>query len=109
MTEEQAKAIFLLAGIKAAKCHKIENQYWPPAYVESINNSPWWLVETTEGLVQIGWRKRVISIDWTSCVYRGEVTEDEVTKDKSSVHAYGYAKAVEYLTNWRRAVIGGAQ
>ncbi len=103
MSEEQAKAIFLLAGIIVTRCHQIENGYWPYAYVEERKRSPWWLVETNIGVIIIGWRKRVISIDWTSVAVRVVVTEDDVTKDESRVHAYSYAKAVEYLSKLAHA------
>lgn len=103
MNEAQAKAIFLLAGITVARSHQIENGYWPYAYVEERKRNPWWLLETDIGVVVIGWRKRVISIDWTSVAVRVIVTQDDVTKDETSVHAYSYAKAVEYLSKLAHA------
>jgi hypothetical protein len=103
VTEEQAQAIFLLAGITVVRAHKIENGYWPYAYLEERKRSPWWLLESNIGIVIIGWRKRVISIDWTSVAVRQVITEDDVTKDEMSVHAYSYAKAVEYLAKLARA------
>lgn len=98
MTEEQAKALFLLAGFNVTRLHRLENRYWPEAYVEQRRNSPWWLVLTEFGPVEIGWRKRVISIDWQDTAARVVVTEDEVTKDTTSVHAWSYVKALTYLT-----------
>ena len=103
MNEAQAQAIFLLAGITVVRAHKIENGYWPYACIEERKRSPWWLLETSIGIVIIGWRKRVISIDWTSVAVRLVITEDDVTKDETSVHAYSYAKAVEYLAKLARA------
>lgn len=55
-------------------------------------------MKTPKGLIQIGWRKRVISIDWSDTGIRRVVTEDDVTKDDTMVHAYSYAKALAYLT-----------
>ncbi len=49
-------------------------------------------------MVQIGWRKRVINIDWTDTPIRKVLTEDDVTKSESMVHAYSTMKALEYLT-----------
>lgn len=103
MTAEQAAALFLLAGIKVSKFHQLENKYWPDAYVEERKRSPWWLAMTPAGPITIGWRKRVISIDWQDTALRTVVTEDEVTKGDTYVHAYCYAKAVEYLTTLSRA------
>lgn len=98
MNEEQAKALFLLAGFKVTRCHRLQNKYWPESYVEERRNSPWWLVITEFGPIEIGWRKRVISIDWQDTAARIEVTNDDVTKDKTMVHACSYVKALQYLT-----------
>lgn len=98
MTEEQAKALFLLAGFNAIRLHRLENKYWPEVYVELRRNSPWWLVITEFGPIEIGWRKRVIQIDWEDTAARVVVTEDKVTKENTYVHAWSYVKALEYLT-----------
>lgn len=50
--------------------------------------------------ITIGWRKRVIHIDWTAT---GKKLPDlfpteRVTKEPTYIHAYGYDKAAEYLT-----------
>jgi len=79
-------------------------------YVDDIPNGycsrgccafyPWFMVTTPVGRIKIGWRKRVINIDWsdTKIRVRGEeITEDDVTKGKDYIHAYGYEKAAEYL------------
>jgi len=101
MNEEQAKALFLLAGFKVSRLHRLENKYWPEAYVEERRGSPWWLAITEFGPIEIGWRKRVISIDWSDTPVRQEVTKDEVTKSDTLVHAWSYVKALEYLTALR--------
>lgn len=98
MKEAQAKALFLLAGITVSKLHQLENQYWPKPYTVERENSPWWLVMTPAGPITIGWRKRVISIDWEDTGLRLVVTKDEVTKGDTHVHAWSYVKALEYLT-----------
>ncbi len=107
MNEAQMRAIFLLSGIEIGSVFELANDYWPdkPDYAELRRESPWWLVRTASGLVKIGWRKRVIEIDWSDTALRLEVTPDDVTKDGSMVHAYSYAKAVEYMTELRRAMI----
>ena len=58
---------------------------------------PWWLVRTSRGLIKIGWRKRVINIDWSDTNLRVIVTPDDVTKSVVMVHAWSEEKAVEYL------------
>lgn len=100
MNEEECKALFILAGIPIAKLHRLENKYWPDSdhYADIRRRSPWWLVQTQHGPVEIGWRKRVVSIRWEDTPVRFCVTPDDVTKDETMVHAWSYAKAVEYLT-----------
>jgi hypothetical protein len=78
-----------------------------PIYVEEIPNgysdsylNPWFIITTQKGRIKIGWRKRVINIDWTDSIITMtgyDVTNDEVTRDKRYMHAYGYEKAREYL------------
>ena len=103
MTEEQARAIFTLAGIEVKNLYRLPNGYWPdcPDYKEIRDQNPWWLVNTVKyGLIKIGCRKRVISIDWEDTLCRFSVTTDDVTKEDWMVHAWTYYKAVEYLTNF---------
>jgi hypothetical protein len=100
VTEAQARALFLLAGFEVLSVYKTENRYWLSGSDRSIA-SPWWLVRIDEGIVVIGWRKRVIAIDWSDTTLRGVVTPDDVTKDDTMVHAWRYSKAVEYLDGLR--------
>lgn len=102
--QDKMLALFLLAGIKVLGTDEIPNQYWPrtPDYLEIRDKSPWWLVYTEFGTIKIGWRKRVIEIDWRRLELGGGkaavfVTQDDVTKDDYHVHAYSELKAVEYL------------
>lgn len=96
MTEEHVRAIFLLAGISIVSLTKIPNQYWGD---DTMNEkSPWWNVETEYGIITIGWRKHVINIDWEKTNHILDVTKDNVTKNGYLVHAWGYNKAVEYLS-----------
>lgn len=92
------RALFLLAGIEIVKMYELPNQYWPQAYPELRTAHPWQLVMTSVGPMKIGWRKRVISISWEDTAIRCVLTEDDVTKDETLVHAWSYQKALEYLT-----------
>lgn len=80
-----------------------------PIYVKEIPNEyfgrlsePWLIVTTAIGHIKIGWRKRVIQIDWsqTDLVKTAEdlFPEENVTKDKQMIHAWSYEKAKEYLS-----------
>jgi hypothetical protein len=106
MDEEQVRSLFKLSGFTVERLYKLENKYWPdvPDYQELRKNSPWWLVKTEFGLIQIGWRKRVISINWEDTGVKCLVTTDEVTHEELLVHAYSYAKAVQYLTTLHQEI-----
>lgn len=104
MKEAKVRAIFELADIEVLGLYELANQYLPrcPEYQDLINATPWWLVKTKYGLIEIGWRKRVISINWEDTKLDFLVSEDDVTKSGSGIHAWSYIKAVEYLSSLRR-------
>lgn len=91
---ESFQAMFRLAGFKVAGFESIPNQYCrtPDCC------PPWYRVTTESGVIEIGWRKRVMSIDW-SATQRDllDFFYDDVTKDRYYIHAWTNAKAVEYL------------
>lgn len=107
MKREEVTALLLLAGITPIGITRITNAYWPMHhdYDKYREASPWWSITVEGGDITIGWRKKVIHIDWTMTNRRGVVTKDEVTKDDTMVHAWGMAKAVEYLRDWRELPI----
>lgn len=97
MNKEETLAMFTLLGVEVLNYWELPNKYWPEAYVEERKRSPWHLIQTKYGLIEIGARKRVIQISWKATPYRVEVTQDDVTKDDTLVHAWDILKAVEYL------------
>lgn len=97
MTNDEVNAIFCLSGIEILKKWELMNQYWPRNYTDAIMKNPWWLVKTEFGLITIGWRKRVISIDWSDTGIKCEIGPDDVTKTETMIHAWSELKAVEYL------------
>lgn len=103
MKREHTIALFEMAGFEVKSVHELPNGYWPDAYVELRRDNPWWLIETEIGLVKIGWRKRVISIDWSATPYRIVVTEKDVTKDETMVHAWSYTDALACLCSLKRS------
>jgi len=81
-----------------------------PVYVEEIPNGychdyccrhlPWFKVTTPKGIVTIGWRKRVINIDWSLMRNPSAMqlfSQEDVTKGEYLIHAWSYEKAKEYL------------
>lgn len=102
MKPEEVEQLFTGAGFQINRLQQIENRYWPVSYVEQRAADPWWNVITDYGMITIGWRKRVISINWEETPIRGEVTSDNVTKTEDLVHAYSMADALTYLTELRK-------
>lgn len=90
-------SLFLLADIEVLAHWELANNYWPTAYVQLVLENPWWLVKTKAGLIKIGWRKRVMSIDWSDTPIRQIITEDETTKELTMVHAWSEEDALRYL------------
>lgn len=84
-----------------------------PIFVEAIPNGycgpscfpdrPWFIVTTRAGRIKIGWRKRVIAIDWSDSTITATAEElfpcENVTKDGRLIHAWGYDKAREYVAS----------
>lgn len=80
-------------------------------YVEEIPNGycsrycckhlPWFMVTTKLGRIKIGWRKRVIEIDWSDSLIPSTANalfpEEDVTKAGKLIHAHGLDKAAEYI------------
>ncbi len=62
---------------------------------------PWFVVTTKLGRITIGWRKRVINIDWEGSIINKTANElfpgEDVTKGNKCIHAWSYEKAKEYI------------
>jgi hypothetical protein len=93
-TIEQLKACFPCV----IYAEVVPNEYWG----KSQPNQDWLMVTTNRGRIKIGWRKRVINIDWTGSDIKTEAEklfpDEQVTKDKRLIHAWGYEKAKEYIS-----------
>lgn len=86
---------------KSIKYEEIENEYWGGGSPSSWLN-PWLLVETEEGSIKVGWRKRVIVLDWSDCCGKTFTADflfpnENVTKEKYMINCWGYDKLREYL------------
>lgn len=93
-TQDICCALLDLSSIKVNAIWKLPNDYWGTDAI----TGPWWLVRTNKGMLRLGWRKRVLELDWSDTPIKLVVTSDEVTKTESMVHANTLAKAAEYLT-----------
>jgi len=99
MNTQEVTGLFALAGIPVLGLYEIANQYWPNVehYAKIRADNPWWLVKTKQGLIRIGWRKRVIEIDWSDTKVEATVTKDAVTMSNTMVHAWSTEDALRYL------------
>lgn len=101
LKKDDVVIVMRLAGLAVVHVWELTNQYWPENHDYDDVRTPWWLVMTDVGLIQIGRRKRVLSISWKATTVRGVVTDDAVTRGDDHVHAYTLLKAVEYLQRLR--------
>jgi hypothetical protein len=68
---------------------ELKNRYW------GGDAHPWWHVKTALGWMVLGWRKRVMNIEWGDTGVEAIVTERDVTKGPTGVHAYSDEEAIE--------------
>ena len=91
-SRKEFQEIFKKAGYDKIELEGMPNQYCPCEHCE-----PWQTVTTSIGDFVIGWRKRVISIEWAGRKYSELFVDEDVTKWDTGIHAWGAEKAVEYL------------
>lgn len=80
----------------------------PNEYCKCSSCGPWFAVHTLYGIIKIGWRKRVINIDWsgTGASFPDLFQDEDVTHEPNLVHAWGYEKAGVYLARLKQALDG---
>jgi len=102
MNTKQIESIFSLAGIDILKIEYLIDGYgYPPddpRFKEKPPRCCWYFVKTIKGWIKIGERKRVIAIDWSDTDIQVLVTDDDVTKGLSLVHAWTITDTIKYLT-----------
>jgi hypothetical protein len=96
---EEKERLIALFGDKKIFVSEIPNGYDPESWYYS--RFPWFIVTTEKGHIKLGWRKRVIEIDWTDSIIKHEAEylfpDEDVTKGEKYIHAWGYDKAQEYI------------
>jgi hypothetical protein len=89
----------------------VDSVFSEPIFVEELPNKycsrwccahlPWFRVTTKKGIFVIGWRKRVISINWAETVDTKDAKTlfagETVTKGEKSIHAWGLEDARRYV------------
>ena len=95
--------IFTKSGYKQVVLNAIPNEYCG----DPTCCGPWFLVRTEVGNFKVGWRKRVINLEWAgkgvgperdlTHLFKGEST----TLERDYVHAHGREKLIDYLRRIR--------
>lgn len=94
LQREKFEKIFRDAGFVDFTLTAVPNLYCG----DTTQYAPWFEVTTGFGVIVIGWRKRVIMIDWTATSVNAAVPgENDVTCGPRWSHAWGEEKATEYL------------
>lgn len=89
------RTAFEEAGLQDTELVPVPNEYCP-----CERCGPWYLAKhPLTGTLKVGWRKRVINLDWSATgrdllrLFEGE----DVTKSGGYIHAWGKEKLVSYL------------
>lgn len=96
---DKLTSLFVSAGFDTIYVETIDNEYCSGSCYYHL---PWIVVTTQKGHIKLGWRKRVINIDWSDSninldgnkIFKGE----NVTTGEKYIHAWSYEKAIEYLS-----------
>ena len=90
--------LFKLAGFDTIHVETIDNQYCGEA---CCYRYPWVVVTTKKGRIKLGWRKRVMNLDWSESDIKAIGTElfkdENTTTGNHYIHCWGKDKAIEYL------------
>jgi hypothetical protein len=97
--ELKFRQVFVKAGFSMVSMMDLPNEYCDCEFC-----APWFSVITEFGTIKVGWRKRVVSIDWSLLALRGSRRKisslfvgEDVTKGDDYIHAWGWEKAEDYL------------
>lgn len=90
--------LFISAGFEPVYVEVIDNQYCSNACCYKF---PWIVVTTEKGRITLGWRKRVMNLDWTDSIIEADGRElfkgEHTTIEERYIHCWGKEKAIEYL------------
>lgn len=101
LTREDLDAVLKLARIVPIDVQEIPNQYYAKT-TEDFTPPPWFRVTTSEGVLIIGPRKRVIEFNYVDSCKCGVLSTDDVTKSDTHIHAWNFGALVQYLISWKR-------
>ena len=91
---------FTTGGFPVIFMEAIPNEYWGDDAIAL--SSPWYLVTTPKGHFKVGWRKRVIVLDWERSTIQASADQtfptEDTTKGDRMIHCWSYEKLAKYLT-----------
>jgi hypothetical protein len=102
--KKRFREVFEKAGFKDIRMSQIKNEY-----CSCERCAPWFQVNTEFGSFKIGWRKRVINLDWSEAEKAEQdvsgqklnlidlFKKEDVTKGNTYIHAWGWEEAEDYL------------
>jgi hypothetical protein len=95
------RRLFLTAGYGEVAMTTVPNCYGSESY-----RGPWFEVEVPAGTIVIGWRKRVVNIDWSSTGRDLTHRFHDVTNTKGQYHVHAWTddEVVDYLRRIRDAL-----
>ncbi len=90
--------LFKSAGFETIHVETIESGYCKESCCYKF---PWIIVTTPKGRIKLGWRKRVMNLDWSESdiTAMGEILfkDEKTTTGEKYIHCWSKEKAVEYL------------
>ena len=101
---DKLAGLFKQAGFDPIYIEVIDSKYCSEACCYKF---PWIIATTSRGRIKLGWRKRVMNLDWSDSdiTAMGEILfkDEDVTKGEKYIHCWGEDKAVEYLKRLNEA------
>ena len=96
--KEEKDGVLSVFGDNAIYVEEIPNGYSNDEYFKMF---PWFIITTKLGRIKIGWRKRVIEIDWSDSAIVFEADDifptEDTTKIGKLIHAWDYEQAKRYI------------
>ena len=108
ISRSEVTSIFNLAGFKVISVKLLPDGYGydidDPRYFAEPPRCGWWFVKTEWGWFEVGWRKRVLSIEWSDTKLPFDFTDHSTTRGSNFVHVSDVPDALICLTRVRIAL-----
>lgn len=91
---QEFEKVFRAVGINLFGQIRVKNEYGSESY-----NGPWFIFDTEYGPIKVGWRKRVIAVDYRA-INRDYLVNSDETRGPGYEHVEGYEKLEASLRNF---------